>query len=143
MAGFTNPVSQDILEHLLKVASWTQASVVYGLLGLSTSTPDDTGAIAEWDEPSGGAYARVNIAHPTVTWSFTTGTTSVSAKNSTEVTYPQATADWGTVTYFGLVDSATTGAGTVWMWGTLTSAKLIQTGDIPKFAVDAITLSLD
>jgi len=142
MAGFTNPQAQEVLEHLLAVEAWTYSANIYGLLGLSTSTPDDTGDIVDWKEPVGGAYARIPVNHTAAGWAFTTGTTSVDAKNANQLAYATATADWGTVSYFGISLSGTTEGGSVIMWGTMSTPKEILTDDQAILAANGITITL-
>jgi len=142
MAGFTNPQAQDVLEHLLGVAQWTYTTTIYGLLGLNTSTPDDTGNIAEWDEPVGGAYARISVNNTAAAWAFTSGATTVESKNANQLEYATATGNWGTVSYFGISLSATTGGGSVVMWGTMSTPKEILIDDQAILAANGITITL-
>lgn len=99
-------------------------------VSLHTADPVNTGA----NELSGSAYARQGPttfanagANPTV------------ASNSAIVTYPAATAPWGTVTHFGIWDAATLGnfRGS----GALVTPKAINTGDTARFAANALTIT--
>ena len=144
MAGFTNPQAEYILENLLLVSSWTQPTTLYGLLGKSGTVPDDTGDIAQWDEPSGAAaYARLDVQHSAASWGLTTGTTSVTYKNGNALSYATATATWGEIAYFGIIEEETIGTGTVLMWGTMSTPKTIDVDDQAIFAIDAISITLD
>ncbi len=72
-----------------------------------------------------GAYGRMVLTLRTAT-----GGTS---ENQVTITFPQATANWGTISHVAVVDhtSATTygTAVNVLMWGTLTTAKTVNSGD--------------
>lgn len=143
MAGFTNPQAETILKHFLTVATWPPVTLLYGVLGTSASSPDETGDIADWTEPqTASAYARISMANADASWAFTTDVDKAYAKNSDQLEYNEATGTWGMITYLGLSASATRGVGPILMWGTMTVAKQIDSGDKAIFAVNGITISL-
>lgn len=126
MAGsFSDALENKLLDHAFKTASYTPATNLYIALSKSTLTDTVTGTIA--GEVSGGAYARKKCN----TWDAASGG---AIENSQVVTFAQATADWGTVKYFAIVDALTAGTGTVLAYGDLTAAKLVESGDTLKFA---------
>jgi hypothetical protein len=100
--------------------------------GLSTSTPNEDGTGVT--EPSGGAYARVTVA-PAVMGDAAAG----SISNVSAVTWPQATASWGTVTYVVIYDAAS--GGNLRLALALTASKAISNGETPKFMIGAFNLS--
>jgi hypothetical protein len=106
-------------------------------VALFTVAPSDTGG---GTEVTGGSYARVDSKGK---WGAPTGTTQV-ATNAV-VTFPQATADWAAgatqIVAFALMTAIT--AGTMLMWGTLTTAKNVLNGDTPSFASGALVLTED
>lgn len=61
-------------------------------------------------------------------------------KNSAEVSFAAATADWGTVTHIGIRDAAT--AGNLLYFGALDNPRSILTGDRFKLLVDSVVLTL-
>ena len=70
--------------------------------------------------------------------SGTGGTTS----NNAAVTFPAPTANWGSVSYFGIYDAST--AGNLLFCAALTTAKTINNGDAaPSFAIGALTIQID
>jgi hypothetical protein len=82
---------------------------------------------------TGGSYADTNVTFSAAS----AGATS----NSADVTFPTATANWGTVLGIGIVDSA---GSPVLLWvGTLTSSKTVDNGDTFKIPAGSLTLSLD
>ena len=101
-----------------------------GYVALFTADPGETGAAGE---VSGGDYVRVAIGAVTVTGGSLT--------NNASVTFPDATAGWGLVTHFGLFDDPT--AGHFLAGGALTASKTIASGDAVKFAIGALTITLD
>lgn len=129
MAGFTTYLQQEILDHIGGNGSYT-APTPY--VGLYTAAPSDAGG---GTEVSGGSYARVNAA---ALFDAASGTT---MSNGGAITFPQATASWGTVTHFGIFDAATTG--NLLAWGALTASKAIGDGDTASFAAGDLDITLD
>lgn len=84
-------------------------------------------------EVSGGSYARTSV-----TFSAASGG---STSNSADVTFPTASANWGTIVGIGIYDSAGT---PVLIWsGSLTTSKTVENGDTFRIASGSLTLSLD
>jgi hypothetical protein len=112
--------------------------------GLSSTTPTDAGG--SFTEPSAGAYARVQTQGTTATgvaWSTPTGTAPAYVENSAVITFPAATADWvsgANLTHFGLFTAST--AGTLSIWGALTTPKPVLNGDTASFAAAAIRVQM-
>ena len=101
-------------------------------IALFTADPtDSTGGT----EVTGGAYARVDSKGK---WAVPAAG---SVANNAVITFPTASANWGTVTGFAVM-SASTG-GSQLMWGSLTAAKAVNNGDTASFASGALTLTED
>jgi hypothetical protein len=60
--------------------------------------------------------------------------------NSAAVEFDQATGAWGTITHFGILDAIT--SGNLLYHGALTSSKVIEDGDVFKFASAAVSVTL-
>lgn len=101
-------------------------------VALYTADPSDSAA---GTEVTGGSYARVD--------SKTKWATPAAGSVSTNavVTFPTASANWGTVTGFALMTAIT--GGNMLMWGTLTASKAVNNGDTASFASGALTLTED
>lgn len=128
MAEMSNYLENKVLDHVLKNTSYTSPTTVY--LGLYTSDPTDAGS---GTEVSGGSYARQAI-------SFAAASSGSSASNA-DITFPQATASWGTVGYVGILDQLT--SGNLLFHATLTTSKAIDSGDIFKVTSGNLTVALD
>lgn len=102
-------------------------------VALYTAAPTDAGG---GTEVTGGAYARVATAG--TDWAASSGG---SISNANAITFPAATAAWGTVTHFGVFDAAT--AGNLLFWAALTTSKAIASGDTASFAAGALTHTED
>jgi hypothetical protein len=105
-------------------------------VGLSTTTPTEAGG--NFTEPATGAYARVSTAD--ADWAAATGTAPATKANANVITFPTATASWGTVTHWGLFDAAT--AGNLRITGALGTPKAVGSGDTASFAVGALVAKL-
>jgi hypothetical protein len=101
-------------------------------VALYTTTPSDSSA---GTEVTGGSYARTTSASK-----WATPSAGSVATNAT-ITFPTATADWGTVVAFAICDAST--SGNILMWGALTANKTVSNGDTASFASGALTLTED
>lgn len=139
MAGFTSAYQKKILDYIFKgTAIASPAPPATWRVALFTTNPiaDDTGAV----EVTGGSYARASITQ--AQWTAATapaGGPSV-LENTAAVTFPAATADWGTVVGFGLYDLAS--AGTLIAWGVISPGKVISNGDTASFAAGQLDIIL-
>ncbi len=128
MAEFSNYLENKILDHVLKNISYTSPTTAY--VGLFTSDPTDAGT---GTEVSGGSYARQVLSVTTASAGIVT--------SSGDVTFPQATATWGTISHIGILDALT--SGNLLMHTALTTSKTIETGDILKVSSGNLTVTLD
>ena len=128
MAAASDFLELKILEHTLGISSYTAPTTTY--LALFTSDPTDAGT---GTEVSGGSYARQAISWNTPSSGATT--------NSADVTFPQATANYGTVTHIGIYDASS--AGNLLYHGSLSASKSVEQND--TFIVEAgdLSVSLD
>ena len=123
----SNYLENALINATLRNTSYTTPSTVY--VGLYTSDPTDAGS---GTEVSGGSYARKSAT-------FGAPSNGVSTISSA-IEFDQATANWGTVTHFGILDAST--SGNLLYHGALTASKAIDTGDVFKFATSALTVTL-
>lgn len=101
-------------------------------VSLHTADPVDSGASEI--STSGTAYARqgpITFANA--------GTNPTVASNSAIVTFPVASAAWGTITHFGVWSAAT--AGTFRGSGAVATPKAVNNGDTARFAANALTIT--
>lgn len=129
MAGFTTYLQEELLDHIGGNGSYT-APTPY--VGLFTAAPSDAGG---GTEVSGGSYARVNA---NTSFGAASGTTMA---NDATITFPTATASWGTVSHFGIFDAST--SGNLLAWGPVGTPKAVGIGDTASFAIGDLELTLD
>jgi len=128
--GKSDALENSVLEHVFGVTSYTPPAHVH--VELYTVTPTD--AMNDGTKCTGGSYAPVQVTASNVNFS-----TAVAGEihNATAITFPAATADWGTAVAFGIFAAdGTTGM----YWGPVSPEKVISTGDTASFA--ATTLSI-
>ncbi len=108
MTGFTDRTAQGILNHIVgKTALFTLPTVYVGLF---TGVGTDAGT--GFTEVTGGSYARSVTAAGD--WSAASGTGPSQISNANAVAFPQASANWGSVIAFGLLDAASSGNLLAW-----------------------------
>ena len=137
MAGLTNYLEDKIINHVFGSTTFTKPTNWY--VGLLTASPSDS---SEGTEVTGGSYARQICA-------FTiTGSGVAQAVNTSAITFPTATADWGIVGWIGIYDAASSGELVAYQnlqksdFST-TTTKTVNDGDIFKFNASTIKIQLD
>lgn len=128
MAKFSDYYENKIIEHMLRNQSFTPPSTLY--LALYTTAPSDAGG---GTEVSGGSYARQ---------SFTlTAASGGATSNSADITFPTATADWGTIVAVGIFDAQT--GGNLLMYGDLETSKTVNSGDTFVIKAGDLDITVD
>ena len=135
MSAASNYLEAKVLDHTLATTAYTKPTNVYVAL-FTTSTNLEAGLLTNEISTSGTAYARQ-------TATFAAASTSTgSATSSATITFPTATANWGTVYALAVCDNATAGAANVLYWGNLDSPKVIETGDTFQIQSGNLTVTL-
>jgi hypothetical protein len=127
MAEISNYLENALINGTIRGTTYTAPTTVY--VGLYTSDPTDANT---GTEVSGGSYARQSVT-------FGAPSDGLSASDA-DVTFPQATANWGTVGWIGILDAAS--GGNLLYHTVLDAAKTIETGDIFKIASTNLTVQL-
>jgi hypothetical protein len=127
MAEISNYLEDALINGTLRGTTFTAPAAVY--VSLHTADPTDAGT---GTEVSGGSYIRqaATFGAPSNGVSTTTA----------DITYPQATASYGTVGWIGIWDAQTTG--NMLYHTALDTSKAIDTGDIFKIASGSLTVTL-
>jgi hypothetical protein len=125
--NISNYLENKLLDHSLGTTTFTKPTVY---IALYTVTPTDADS---GTEVTGGSYARQTAAFDAAAGGAT--------QNSADITFPQATADWGTIVAIGIRDALTTG-NLLW-WGPLTVSKTVSNGDTFKIPAGDLDVSLD
>ena len=105
-----------------------------GYIALYTTNPT---AADSGTEVTGGSYTRMPVQF---TASISQGNQSA-AQNANKVEFPEATAPWGRIAYFGIRDAVA--GGNLLYFSPLTTSLDVVTGTAPKFERGAITVTLE
>jgi len=127
MAEMSNFLENALINATLRNTTYTSVATVY--VSLWTSDPTDAGS---GTEVSGGSYARTSVTFAAPSNGVTT--------NNADVTFPTATASWGTVGWIGINDAAT--SGNLLYHTALDTSKAIDSGDIFKIASSNLSVTL-
>ncbi len=130
MSGFTDYLEDKVLDHVFGGNAYTAPTNLY--VALYTVSPGDDGTGGT--EVSGGAYAR-----QTATFNVS-GSSPTEATNAAAIEYPTATADYGTVVACAILDASS--GGNMLAYATLTSSKVVSTGDVFRFDQNDLDISL-
>jgi hypothetical protein len=127
MAEISNYLEDALINGTLRGTTFTAPAAVY--VSLHTADPTDAGT---GTEVSGGSYIRqaATFGAPSNGVSTTTA----------DVTFPQATGNWGTIGWIGIWDADT--SGNMLYHTALDTSKAIDTGDIFKIASGSLTVTL-
>lgn len=129
MSAASDYTENKVLDHVLKNTAFTQPTNLY--LGLWTSDDGlESGTVTS--EVSGGSYARQTLSFGTASGG--------SASTDATVTFPAATANWGTITHVAIMDADT--GGNVLFHGSVTTSKTIESGDTFQVSSGNLTVSL-
>lgn len=133
MSALSNTYELSVLDHLFNNVALTSPTTVY--LGLFTSDPTDAGSGTEVST-SGTAYARQSISFAAAS--------SGAVTTDADITFPTATAAYGTVTHIGIFDHVSNAASTSMVaHGQLDTSKAIDGGDTFVVTAGNLTVSLD
>lgn len=137
MTDLSTYFENKIIDHMLRNQAFTPPTTIYvALFTSSTGLENNSGVTGE---VSGGSYARQACALDAAS--------NGASQNTSEITFPTATANWGTITHMALVDHA---SNTTWgtnvnvlMWTALNVSKVVNQDDIFKFAAGDIDVTFD
>lgn len=129
--NMSNYLAAALLNSIFRGQAMTFPTNVYVALYTSDPTKNDTG-----QEVTGGGYARQQVVFS----SPVEEDGKQVIRNSADVVFPVAEADWGTVTHVGIRDAAT--GGNLLYFGPLNVPRTILTGDRARFLTGQLELTL-
>ncbi len=136
--AFSSYYENLIVNHMLRGVAFTVPTNVYVALFTAVTNLEINAPTAEVTTTN-SAYARQICALNAPVSGVT--------ENSANITFPEATADWGTISAMCLADHATNVTwGTnvnVLIWGALTTNKVINSADTFKFNAGDIDITVD
>ena len=154
MAAASQFLENKVVDHVFRATAYTMPGTIYISLQTTACVYTDTGTTLTSGsggtgvEVTGGSYARTAY-NPSATsdWEATqggvsgasSGTTGLTS-NHTTITFPTATASWGTVTGIAICDALTNG--NLLYFGTLSASKTVSSGDVFQFSANALSITL-
>lgn len=130
-SGKSTYLDNALLNQVLGATAFAAPATVY--VALFTVTP---GAGGGGTEVTGGGYARQAVTNNATNWP---AAANGSKSNGTAITWPAATAAWGTITGVAIFDAAT--LGNELYWGDLAATKAIGSGDQFTLPAGSLTVS--
>ncbi len=131
MGEFANYWENKVLNHIFGKGNYSPPTIYLALL---TDAPTDDGSGLA--EPIGNAYSRVQTSASD--WNQASGGSVV---NSEDITFPQASGSWGTITHFALFDAAS--GGNLLAYGALSTPIVISEFDAVQFKTGDIEVGLN
>lgn len=140
MGSMTDVGEKAILNYLFRnTAIGLDGTNVWIALFTTTPTDSTTGT-----EVSGGSYARVAVVRTGAGWDAASGASPGTTQNTGAITFATATADWGTVTGFGVCLSLAGSLSTDMIyWGALGANKTVSNGDTASYAAGTLSVTQD
>jgi len=131
MSDITDYLEEELLDHVFRNSSYSSPATVY--LALFTTATADAGT---GTEVSGGSYARQSI-----TFGATADVSgAMQIANSSDITFPVATANWGTITHAAIYDALS--AGNMLVHTALSVSRTVNTSDQVKFEAGDLKVQL-
>jgi hypothetical protein len=122
----TNYLETALLNHVLRNVTYTSPTQPY--VALYTVAPGEGGG---GTEVAGGGYARQPVTF--------TAPSPDSVSNSSDVTFPIASANWGLIVAFGIFDQAT--GGNLLYYANLTVSRDVLQNDQLRFPTGQLIVS--
>lgn len=128
MSKFSNYLETELINHVLRNATYTSPTTVY--VALHSADPTDDGSGAELAVANN--YARIAMAFDAPSNGVT--------QNTALVTFTATGGDWLSATHFAVWDASV--AGNMLFYGALDTARLATDGDSLKFTAGTLTVTL-
>ncbi|MCL2459412.1 MAG: hypothetical protein FWF31_11365 [Desulfobulbus sp.] len=138
--NFSTFLETQLLNTMFRSAAAYKPPAIYA--ALFTGDPTDAAGGPEVST-TGTGYTRVQITQADASWTAPAGDPSGGSisRNTTPISFPTPTGDWGRVTHVALFDAAS--AGNKLVWGQIVP-KNINNGDpAPTFPANSISWRLD
>lgn len=133
-SGKSQYLISKVLNSIFNATTFSPPATLYAALWTSTLNAASTGATS--GEASYTGYARVAVTANTT--NFPLSASGAAIQNATAITFPANAGSLNTVTFFAILDAATTG--NILYWGSITSTA-INPGDTPQVNINGLTVS--
>ncbi|MEY2655266.1 MAG: hypothetical protein RLZZ524_2294 [Pseudomonadota bacterium] len=141
MSSLTNFAEAALLNALLRNTAYSPANSGQTWCNLYTAAPTDAGGGTECSTGTYSAYARQSFGGtPSTAWTVTAGDPTT-AVNNNALTFGAVGATPQAVVAFGIIDSATLGAGNLLGYTAISTVTFNNT-DVPQVAVGGIQVTM-
>lgn len=134
MGSFGNFLENEILDNYFGGQDYEAPANLH--IALSTTDPTDDGSGIS--EPSGNGYERKQVANNKTTFDVASGG---ALANAIVIEFAEASGSWGTITHFAIFDAAE--GGNMLAHGALSASKAVESGDIVRFPIGDLDITLD
>jgi hypothetical protein len=136
MSALSDYLENELLDHLLRNSAYSRPATIY--LALFTADPGESGNTGE---VSGGSYARATITNNNTNFPQVAATGTPTKSNGAIISFPTASADWGTVTHWAIYDDDGSPSGNMLVHGSLGTPRFVKSGDTPKVAAGILSFT--
>tara|TARA_R110002096_G_scaffold127685_4_gene275684 strand:+ start:4044 stop:4526 length:483 start_codon:yes stop_codon:yes gene_type:complete len=160
MAALSDYLESGLLHHVFRGETFAKLSNISIALTSGIPTDDQTGTnileVSSGDGTTLSGYSRISLGAPAsdgdAKWSYTAADNTAGSgviKNAVDITFGQATLDWGRISGVVVLDSATHSThpsddpGNVLMHSQLDNPRSIYIGDSVKFSTNTLQISFD
>lgn len=140
MSQMSDYLENSLVTHIFRTSSFSKPTQLGIALSTATIPDSGTGAFGISEVTNANGYYRPNVPPLDANWANTNGVNGVTS-NVSDITFPTATASWGTVTNMAIIDASGYGLGNMLFYGTLTASKAVGTGDTFKFGAGNLTIT--
>lgn len=135
--SYSNYLEVKLLDQVFGGVSFTPSGTLWIALS-TTDLAEDGSTITEPPESSG--YTRASIVNTKSGWSGAQ-LGSGFLYNIVPITFPLASGDWDTISYFGIFDQQT--SGNLYGQGAVSRPKFVYSGETPTFSSGSLQLYMD
>jgi len=140
MSQASDYLEGEIRKHIFRTGSFTKPTVL--AVALCTSAPTDASTGATLPEvTNANGYARQTLNPLDANWTAASATDGLT-DNAAEISFTASGGNWGTITHFAIVDSATYGAGNVLIWGALDASQVVNDGNTIRFPIGNLNVTI-
>jgi hypothetical protein len=139
-SGLSTYLEQQLLDFVFSGQSYSPPATLY--FGLMTARGTNTQAANNvgFTEVAVGSYGRVGVTANLTNLLAATGGNPAQKLNGTTITFPTATADWGTVIAVCIFDASS--GGNLLAWGDLFQSLDVLDGDTVSFGFGQVIVTL-
>ena len=137
MASFSNYAEDKVLDNIFRGTAFSVPNLHIALFTSSAGLETNNAASQTEVSRTDTGYARVIVPSYTGFTASTGGQTT----NAVAFDFPVAQLDWGTITHVAIMDAEI--ESNVVLWGSIRNARPIYSGDIIRFALGSIVITLD